>query len=63
MQKEIMADEGSSVSARGVEQEECEPRAQNQLDATDILVTLMAQYMEYQLARPAPGTTLHEQFI
>ena len=45
--------EESSVSARGVEQEEQEPHAQNQSDAIDRLATLMAQYIEYQIARPA----------
>ena len=47
MQKERMADEESSVSARRVEQEEHEPRAQNHHDATERLATLMAQYMEF----------------
>ena len=42
-----MKDEGSSVSAREMEQEEHEPHAQNEPDATDRLATLMAQYMEY----------------
>ncbi|GFS35301.1 hypothetical protein Acr_00g0038970 [Actinidia rufa] len=58
-----MKDEESSILARGVEQEEQEPRAQNQSDATDRLATLMAQYMEYQIVRMARSTTLHEQFI
>ncbi|XP_057508542.1 uncharacterized protein LOC130791418 [Actinidia eriantha] len=62
MQKE-MADEESSVSTRGVGQEEPEPRVQHQPDATERLATLMAQYMEFQMARPARGTTLHEQFM
>ncbi|XP_057471276.1 uncharacterized protein LOC130760096 [Actinidia eriantha] len=62
MQKE-MADEESSVSARGVGQEEPEPRVQHQPDATERLAALMTQYMEFQMARPARGTTLHEQFM
>ncbi|GFY87953.1 hypothetical protein Acr_05g0015920 [Actinidia rufa] len=41
-----MADEESSVSARGVEQEGHEPQEQHQRNATDRLATLMAQYME-----------------
>ncbi|GFZ19560.1 hypothetical protein Acr_28g0002650 [Actinidia rufa] len=57
-----MADEESSVSARGVGQEEPE-RVQHQPDATERLTALMAQYMEFQMARPARGTTLHEQFM
>ena len=58
-----MADEESSNSVRGVEEGEHEPRVQNQPDATNRLVALMAQYMEYQIARLARGTTLHEQFM
>ncbi|XP_057490945.1 uncharacterized protein LOC130776710 [Actinidia eriantha] len=58
-----MADEESSVSARGVEQEGHEPQEQHQPNATDRLATLMAQYMEFQMARPVKGTTLHEQFM
>ncbi|GFY90953.1 hypothetical protein Acr_07g0011490 [Actinidia rufa] len=58
-----MADEESSVSARGVGQEEPEPRVQHQPDATERLAALMTQYMEFQMARPARGTTLHEQFM
>ncbi|GFS37139.1 hypothetical protein Acr_00g0050120 [Actinidia rufa] len=57
-----MAHEESSVSARGVGQEEPE-RVQHQPDATERLAALMAQYMEFQMARPARGTTLHEQFM
>ncbi|GFS42100.1 hypothetical protein Acr_00g0078100 [Actinidia rufa] len=60
--KKEMADEESSVSARGVGQEEPE-RVQHQPDATDRLAALMAQYMEFQMARPVRGTTLHEQFM
>ena len=63
MHKERMADDESSVSARGVEQEEHEPRAQNQPDATERLTTLMALYMEFQMARPVRCMTLHEQFM
>ena len=48
-----MVNEGSSIFARGVEQEEHELRAQNHPDAIDKLATLMAQYMEYQIERPA----------
>ena len=55
-----MEDEESSVSARGVEQKEHESRAQNQLDTTDKLTTLMAQYMEYQITRSARSMTLYE---
>ncbi|GFZ01882.1 hypothetical protein Acr_15g0004910 [Actinidia rufa] len=58
-----MADEESSVSARGVGQEEPEPRMQHQPDATERLTALMTQYMEFQMARPVRGTTLHEQFM
>ncbi|XP_057468765.1 uncharacterized protein LOC130757974 [Actinidia eriantha] len=58
-----MADAESSVSARGVEQEGHEPQEQHQPNATDRLATLMAQYMEFQMARPVRGTTLHEQFM
>ncbi|XP_057506535.1 uncharacterized protein LOC130789736 [Actinidia eriantha] len=58
-----MADEESSVSARGVEQERHEPQEQHQPNATDRLATLMAQYMEFHMPRPVRGTTLHEQFI
>ncbi|GFS41661.1 hypothetical protein Acr_00g0075610 [Actinidia rufa] len=58
-----MADEESSVSARGVEQEGHEPQEQHQPNATDRLATLMAQYMEFQMARPVRSTTLHEQFM
>ncbi|XP_057497349.1 uncharacterized protein LOC130782069 [Actinidia eriantha] len=58
-----MADEESSVSARGAEREGHEPQGQRQPDATDRLATLMAQYMEFQMARPVRGTTLHEQFM
>ncbi|GFY95012.1 hypothetical protein Acr_10g0003970 [Actinidia rufa] len=57
-----MADEESSVSARGVGQEEPE-RVQHQPDATERLAALMAQYMEFQMARPVRGTTLYEQFM
>ncbi|GFZ06902.1 hypothetical protein Acr_18g0010720 [Actinidia rufa] len=57
-----LADEESSVSARGVGQEEPE-RVQHQPDATDRLAALMAQYMEFQMARLVRGTTLHEQFM
>ena len=63
MQKERMANEESSNSIRGVEQREQEPRVPHQPDATEILDTLMAQYMEHQLARPARGTILYEQFM
>ncbi|XP_057484593.1 uncharacterized protein LOC130770961 [Actinidia eriantha] len=58
-----MADEESSVSARRVGQEEPEPRVQHQPDATERLAALMTQYMEFQMARPVRGTTLHEQFM
>ena len=47
MQKERMADEGSSVFSKGVEQEEYEPRAQNHPHAIDRLAMLMTQYMEH----------------
>ncbi|GFZ12763.1 hypothetical protein Acr_23g0011480 [Actinidia rufa] len=62
MQKERIADEKSLVSTRGVGQEEPE-RVQHQPDATERLASLMAQYMEFQMARPTRGTTLHEQFM
>ncbi|XP_057476958.1 uncharacterized protein LOC130764673 [Actinidia eriantha] len=58
-----MADEESSVSARRVGQEEPEPRVPHHPDATERLAALMAQYMEFQMARPARGTTLHEEFM
>ncbi|GFY96196.1 hypothetical protein Acr_11g0005020 [Actinidia rufa] len=58
-----MADEASSVSARGVEQEGHEPQEQHQSNAMDRLATLMVQYMEFQMARPVRSTTLHEQFM
>ncbi|GFZ20184.1 hypothetical protein Acr_28g0008890 [Actinidia rufa] len=45
-----MADK-ESVSARGVEQEGQEPQEQHQSNATDRLATLMAHYMEFQMAR------------
>ncbi|GFS35015.1 hypothetical protein Acr_00g0037350 [Actinidia rufa] len=58
-----MEDEESSVSIRGVEKGEQKLRAQNQPDAIDRLATLMTQYMEYQIARPARSTTFHEKFM
>ena len=58
-----MADEESSVSTRGVEQKGHESQEQHQPDAIDRLATLMAQYMEFQMAWPVRGTTLHEQFM
>ena len=63
MQKERMADEGSSNSVRGMEEGIHEPQVQHQPDATEKLAILMAQYMKHQLARPVRGTTLHEQFM
>ncbi|GFS41562.1 hypothetical protein Acr_00g0075110 [Actinidia rufa] len=56
-----MADEESSVSARGVEQREQEPLVQHQPDATERLATLMTQYMEHQLARHARGAGTSRQ--
>ncbi|PSR88443.1 Transposon Tf2-6 polyprotein [Actinidia chinensis var. chinensis] len=50
-----MADEESSVSTRGVEQKGHESQEQHQPDAIDRLATLMAQYMEFQMAWPVRG--------
>ena len=63
IQKERMVDDESKNSVRGVEQREQEPCVHHPPDATERLATLMAQYVEYQLARPARGTTIHEQFM
>ena len=60
MQEKRMAYEESTNYVRRVEQREQEPRVQHQPDVMERLATLMAQYMEYQLARPARGTTIHE---
>ena len=63
MHKERKANEESSNSIRRVEECGHEPQVQHHPDATDRLATLMTQYMEFQMARPARGTTLHEQFM
>ena len=55
--------EESSASVRGVEQGEHESHVPHQPEAVERLATLVAQYVEQQVARPVRSTTIYEQFM